>query len=490
MKKKNSQPNSPLDQSKKKTKLKSNSQKAGVANPMPWGGRFEESMNELAFDFSASFDIDKVLFEEDIEGSLAHVEMLMLQGIIDKIEFQKITTGLKEILVELNSGNFKTMGKEEDIHMSIESRLREKIGPVAGKLHTARSRNDQVALDERLFLKKTAKRMIEVLLDLQLTLLAKATEHEHDLMPGYTHLQRAQPILLSHHLLAYVSMFERDKARFTDAAERMNQLPLGSAALAGTSFPIDRLWVAQKLGFREPTLNSLDSVSDRDFMIEFVSNCSMVMMHLSRLSEELILWTSFEFGFATIGDAFTTGSSIMPQKKNPDMAELIRGKTGRVYGDLMNLLTLMKGLPLAYNRDMQEDKPALFSAIKTTRQSLQIMSAMLKSTEFHKERIESSIENDFSTATEIADYLAKKGVPFREAHEVTGKIVGFAIKNQVSLKDIEFNTLKGFSSKIEKDLYQFLDPKKSVAMRKSFGAASPDSVKYQLKFWKKKLVQV
>ncbi len=456
-------------------------------NAKLWGGGFTEELNALALEFSKSLELDSKLYKEDIRGSLAHVAMLGAQGIIEKSEAEQIAQGLRQIEQELDTGKFPFESAEEDIHLAIEKRLHDLIGSVAGKLHTARSRNDQVATDERLYLRQRITELMDHLTAFQRALFEKAERHFGALMPGYTHLQRAQPILLSHHLLAYIEMFERDKSRYADCQRRLNVSPLGAAALAGTPHPIDRRYSAALLGFSGITRNSMDSVSDRDYVIEFISTCAIVMMHLSRLAEEFVLWSSQEFRFITIGDAFTTGSSIMPQKKNPDMAELVRGKTGRVYGDLMNMLTTMKALPLAYNRDMQEDKFPMLDAAETTAASLKIFTAMLGATTFNLEVMRAAVLQDYSTATDIADYLAKKGVPFREAHEIVAQIVRHAVEHRVLLNELTLDVLHRFSPAFEQDVFDYLNPEHSPARKRSEGSTSPKAVKAQLRFWKKVL---
>lgn len=455
-----------------------------MAHQQPlWSGRFKEPLSEIALKFSSSVDLDKQLYQEDIAGSIAHVEMLAAVKIISLEESRRIRTALRAIAKEIDSGKLELSWEKEDVHMAIEQRLIQKIGPIGGKLHTGRSRNDQVALDERLHLRGAIREMQKLILQLQRVLLFKAEKYFDTIMPGYTHLQRAQPVYLSHHLLAYTSMFERDFERLMDCHKRLNKLPLGAAALAGTSFPIDRAMVARKLGFDGIVENSMDAVSDRDYLIEFISACSIVMTHLSRLAEEIVLWSSQEFGFARTDDAYTTGSSIMPQKKNPDMAELVRGKAGRVYGDLMNILTIMKGLPLAYNRDMQEDKFPLLDAVATTRQCLFIFSHILVHTKFEKNRFEEELKNDFLTATEIADYLVKKGTAFRDAHAITGKIVAHAIEHKKSLSRLTLSELKHFSALLEEDVFDLLDPHKSIEHKKSAGSTAPQEVKKQIIHW-------
>ncbi|MCS6989748.1 MAG: argininosuccinate lyase [Chloroherpetonaceae bacterium] len=463
------------------------SKKKQKPNAKLWGGRFTEDLNALAFEFSKSIHIDKRLYREDIAGSLAHIEMLAQKGIIAPSEASQIGRGLREIEKEIDEGVFPLDSGQEDIHLAIEQRLFEKIGNVAGKLHTARSRNDQIATDERLWLRSAIQTLAESVASLQRALLEKSDAHFGAIMPGYTHLQRAQPILLSHHLLAHIETFERDKSRLRDALARMNFSPLGAAALAGTPIPIDRHKTAKALGFAGIVENSIDAVSDRDYVIEFISACAIAMMHLSRLAEEWVLWSSQEFGFITIADAFATGSSIMPQKKNPDMAELVRGKTGRVYGALISVLTTMKGLPLAYNRDMQEDKVPMFEAFDTTKQCFDIFAEMARSTEFHESEMKKAVHRDFSTATELADYLTKKGVPFREAHEIVGNIVRFCVAERLLLPDLHLKTLHAFSPAFDDDVFEYLNPEKSPARKKSAGSTSPKEVAKQIAKWKRLL---
>ncbi|MBS1115468.1 MAG: argH, partial [Nitrospirae bacterium] len=396
-----------------------------------------------------------------------------------------IVKGLLEIAAEIESGKFRFRNELEDIHMNIESELVRKIGPAGKKLHTARSRNDQVALDIRLYLREETEDILSAILQFQKTLLGIAEKHIDTVMPGYTHLQRAQPVLLSHHLLAYIEMMERDKTRFADSLKRLYVLPLGACALAGTTLPSDRTFVAKELGFKAVSANSIDTVSDRDSSIEFLSCACICIMHLSRFAEELVLWSTEEFRFIEISDEFTTGSSIMPQKKNPDVAELVRGKTGRIYGNLMSLLTLMKGLPLSYNRDMQEDKIPLFDTVDTLKACLEIMDAMLPGITFNRKRMAATSGEGYSTATDIAEYLVKKGVPFREAHEITGKIVLHCIKKNISLHELDVKTLQSFSPAIAKDIFPALDPSASVKARSSYGGTSPSQVLKQIKRYKK-----
>jgi len=451
----------------------------------PWSGRFTHKTSGLVESFTESISFDKRLWRHDIRGSIAHAKMLAKQGIITAREAAAIEKGLLEIAAEIEAGKFRFRNELEDIHMNIEAELARKIGPAGKKLHTARSRNDQVALDIRLYLREETEDIISRILQLQKTLLTIAEKHIDTIMPGYTHLQRAQPVLLSHHLLAYLEMIERDKGRFMDSLKRLNVLPLGACALAGTTLPTDRAFVAKELGFKTASANSIDTVSDRDFAVEFLSCACICIMHLSRFAEELVLWSTEEFGFIEISDAFTTGSSIMPQKKNPDVAELVRGKTGRIYGNLMSLLTLMKGLPLSYNRDMQEDKIPLFDTVDTLKACLEVMNAMLPGMTFNKQRMAATAGQGYSTATDIAEYLVKKGVPFREAHEITGKIVLDCIKKKIELHEISLKELKSFSPVIGKDVFPTLDPAASVRARSSYGGTSPSQVLKQIKRYKK-----
>ena len=458
-------------------------------------GRFREPLDPKALKFSTSIHIDRKLFREDIAGSIAHVEMLASCGILTSSEGKKIVKGLRDIRKEIEQGTFDLSADGlgdgrfvlEDVHMAIEHRLAQKIGPVAGKLHTGRSRNDQVALDERLYLRTAIHAMSERIRNFQKTILAKAEEYVTVIMPGYTHLQRAQPILLAHHLTAYIAMLDRDHDRLTDCLKRAAVSPLGAAALAGTPYPIDRNAVAQKLELNGIVENSIDAVTDRDSLLEFMAACAIIMMHLSRFAEELILWTSQEWRFATIGDAFTTGSSIMPQKKNPDMAELIRGKTGRVYGDLMALLTTMKGLPLAYNRDMQEDKEGLFDAADTTGDCLEIFARMYQTIEFDRERFTNELSADFLLATELADYLVRKGMPFREAHGIIGAIVADCQDGKITLPELSLAEYRTYSRLFGSDVYDALDLRASLARKASAGSTSPKEIGNALKIWRKRL---
>jgi argininosuccinate lyase len=440
-----------------------------------WGGRFTKEENRLTEDFNASVSFDCRMYRQDIEGSIAHAAMLARQGIITPSEGEQIIAGLKEIRKELDEGKLQFSVEAEDVHMNIETFLTQKIGEVGKKLHTARSRNDQVALDVRLYLRDEMAEIRRLLLELEQTLVNLAEQHLHTVMPGYTHLQKAQPITLAHHLLAYFEMFRRDVGRLDDCAARMDSMPLGSGALAATGFNLDRQYVAEKLGFSSITRNSLDGVSDRDFAVEFCSLASIIMMHMSRFSEEIILWSSGEFNFIELDDAFSTGSSIMPQKKNPDLAELIRGKTGRIYGDLIALLTLMKSLPLAYNKDMQEDKEALFDAIDTLKKCLLVMAPMLQTARFHTDKMAQAASAGFTNATDLADYLVAKGMAFRNAHEVVGKAVLSCLQQGKALEQLSLEEFKGFSPLIEEDVYKYLDVWECVARRQVLGGPAPET---------------
>ncbi|HEL2412143.1 TPA: argininosuccinate lyase [Streptococcus suis] len=452
-----------------------------------WGGRFEASLEEWVEEFGASIRFDQKLAKYDIQGSLAHVKMLGQTGIISQAEAQVIQAGLEELLEEHEAGKLVFDIRNEDIHMNIESLLTEKIGSVAGKLHTARSRNDQVATDMHLYLKDTLFQVVDKLTNLRQILVDLAQEHVETIMPGYTHLQHAQPISFAQHLLAYYNMFSRDSERFAFTMQHTNVSPLGAAALAGTTFPIDRQMTSDLMGFAKPYSNSLDAVSDRDFILEFLSNASILMMHMSRLCEEIINWCSHEYQFVTLSDTFSTGSSIMPQKKNPDMAELIRGKTGRVYGNLVGLLTVMKSLPLTYNKDLQEDKEGMFDTAETVLISIDILAGMLQSMTVHKERMAQSTEKDFSNATELADYLASKGLPFRQAHEIVGKLVLECSKAGHYLQDVSFETYQAISPLIQADIYDALSSKVAVSHRNSLGGTGFESIADQLKSAKEEI---
>ncbi len=446
-----------------------------------WGGRFTKKAEGWVDAFGASIDFDKQLVNEDIEGSIAHVKMLGKCGIVSKEEVEKIISGLKVVKEKAVNGELQYNVENEDIHLNIEKFLIDEIGEVGGKLHTGRSRNDQVATDMHLYLRNEVKEIIVSIKHLQEAILEQSKQHVETIIPGYTHLQRAQPVSFAHHLMTYFWMLERDFGRYEDSLKRINISPLGAGALAGTTFPIDREYTAELLGFDGIYENSMDAVSDRDFIVEFLSNSSVLMMHLSRLCEELILWSSQEFQFVEIDDAFATGSSIMPQKKNPDMAELIRGKTGRVYGNLFSLLTVLKGLPLAYNKDMQEDKEGMFDTVRTVKGSLQIFAGMIETLKVLGSNMEKATNEDFSNATELADYLASKGMPFRAAHEVVGKLVLYSIQNGKFLLDLSMSEFKEASELFEEDIYQVLEPKTVVARRNSAGGTGFDQVKEALR---------
>lgn len=452
-----------------------------------WGGRFDGKNEEWIDVFGASIAFDQKLAKQDLIASLAHVKMLVKTGILSTEEGQQIIQGLENLQVKLANNELQFTVQNEDVHLNMETFLHETIGPVAGKLHTARSRNDQVATDMHLYLKEVLQQVIEKLAELRLVLVEKAETHIETILPGYTHLQHAQPISFAHHLMAYYQMFTRDQQRFTENIQRTDLSPLGAAALAGTTFPIDRQFAAKELGFSQIYQNSLDAVSDRDFILEFLSNASILMMHLSRLCEEIILWCSHEYQFVELTDTFSTGSSIMPQKKNPDMAELIRGKTGRVYGNLVGLLTMMKGLPLAYNKDLQEDKEGMFDTAETILSSLAIMSGMIATMKVNKEKMLASTQKDFSNATELADYLASKGIPFRQAHEIVGKLVLQCIQNGYYLQDIPLNEYQAITPLIEEDIYEKLDAYTAVKRRHSLGGTGFDRVKSQIELAKQHL---
>lgn len=441
-----------------------------------WKGRFLKAENSLAEEFNASINVDQRLYKQDIEGSIAHAKMLAKQGIISEDEALAIESSLLEIRRDIEAGRIDFTIEQEDIHMNIESILTERLGPAGKKLHTARSRNDQVAVDIRLYLKEEIRTVIDLLDKLNVTLTDLAKENRDTVMPGYTHLQRAQPVTLAFHLLAYREMFRRDVRRFENCYESTDSLPLGSGALAGTTYETDRDYLAETLGFSKLCLNAMDAVSDRDFALEFLSCCSIAMMHLSRFCEELILWSSSEFRFIEMDDAFSTGSSIMPQKKNPDMAELIRGKTGRVYGDLMTLLTIMKGLPLAYNKDMQEDKQPVFDAGDTLKSSLAIFTEMVKTMKVNGDIMENAAKSGFMNATDAADYLVSKGLPFRDCHEIIGRIVLYCIENKMAIEELSLEELQRFSNKFEEDIYEKIDIRACINAKKSKGSTSFESV--------------
>lgn len=460
-----------------------------LSNQM-WGGRFASGPAAIMEEINASIGFDKKLYKEDIKGSSAHAAMLAAQGIISAADYDEIEKGLKTILAEIESGKFVFSRQLEDIHMNIEARLAELIGPTAGRLHTARSRNDQVAVDFRLWVREETDKTIQSIRHLIEVFLHRAEQEVETLMPGFTHLQVAQPITLGHHLMAYVEMFGRDLSRMQDARERMNESPLGAAALAGTSFPTDRFMTAKALGFREPTRNSIDSVSDRDFALEFLSVSAICATHLSRLAEEIVLWSTAQFNFIHLPDSFSTGSSIMPQKKNPDAAELVRAKTGRINGSLIALLTIMKGLPLAYSKDMQEDKEQVFDAAQSLELSLAAMAGMIGDLEVNRKGMKKAAGSGFSTATDLADWLVRKlGLPFREAHHITGHAVALAEKKQCDLSDLSLEDFKTIYPDITADVFDVLSVEKSVQSRKSYGGTAPQEVRRQIDYWKKRLAK-
>lgn len=445
-----------------------------------WGGRFKKGTDALVNDFNSSINVDSRMYKEDIEGSLAHVKMLGKQGIIPNKSSIKIEDGLNEILKRLDNGVIEVDPTSEDIHSFVEGTLTYYIGACGKMLHTGRSRNDQVTLDLRLYLKKALDNIVSCAIELEEVIYKKASENIETIMPGYTHMQKAQPITLAHHLLAYGEMLRRDIGRLKDAYKRTDQMPLGSGALATSTYPIDREFVAKELGFSDVTWNSLDSVSDRDYVIETLSALSIIMMHLSRFSEEIILWCTNEFNFIELDDGYSTGSSIMPQKKNPDVAELVRGKTGRVYGDLITLLTVMKGIPLAYNKDMQEDKEALFDALDTVTLSLKTFTGMLDTMKVKKEVMRKGAAGGFTNATDVADYLVKHGIAFRNAHEIVGEIVIYCINKNKAIDELSLNELKSFSPIFEEDIYNAIDLLTCVEERQVIGGPSTKSVKIQL----------
>ena len=435
-----------------------------------WGGRFTKETDKLVYNFNASISFDQKFYAQDIRGSIAHVTMLQKQGILTKEEKESIIEGLKGIQADVENGTLEIMDEYEDIHSCVEANLIDRIGDAGKKLHTGRSRNDQVALDMRLYTRDEIEAVDGLLKELLEVLLKLMKEHIETYMPGFTHLQKAQPVTLAHHLGAYFEMFKRDRLRMKDIRKRMNYCPLGAGALAGTTYPLDREYTAELLGFDGPTLNSMDSVSDRDYLIEMLSAMSTVMMHLSRFCEEVIIWNSNEYQFVEIDDAYSTGSSIMPQKKNPDIAELVRGKTGRVYGALMSLLTTMKGIPLAYNKDMQEDKELVFDAIDTTKGCLALFTGMLRTMRFRKQRMEDSAKNGFTNATDAADYLVNHGVPFRDAHGIVGQLVLYCIDKNIALDDMSLEEYKAISPVFEEDIYEAISMKTCVEMRNTIGA--------------------
>lgn len=445
-----------------------------------WGGRFKKGTDTLVNDFNSSINVDSRLYKEDIEGSLAHVKMLGKQEIIPNKSSKKIEDGLNEILKRLDNGVIEVDPTSEDIHSFVEGTLTYYIGACGKMLHTGRSRNDQVTLDLRLYLKKALDNIVSCVIELEEVIHKKASENMETIMPGYTHMQKAQPITLAHHLLAYGEMLRRDIGRLQDTYKRTDQMPLGSGALATSTYPIDREFVAKELEFSDVTWNSLDSVSDRDYVIETLSALSIIMMHLSRFSEEIILWCTNEFNFIELDDGYSTGSSIMPQKKNPDVAELVRGKTGRVYGDLITLLTVMKGIPLAYNKDMQEDKEALFDALDTVTLSLKTFTGMLDTMKVKKDVMRKGAAGGFTNATDVADYLVKHGIAFRNAHEIVGEIVIYCINKNKAIDELSLNELKSFSPIFEEDIYNAIDLLTCVEERQVIGGPSTKSVKIQL----------
>ncbi len=460
----------------------------GKTSNQMWGGRFASGPDAIMEEINASIDFDRRLFAQDIEGSLAHAAMLADTGIISAEDRDKITDGLNTILSEIRSGGFDFSRRLEDIHMNIEARLADLIGPAAGRLHTARSRNDQVALDFRLWVKEQLQKTDAALTALITAFLDRAEEHADTVMPGFTHLQTAQPVTFGHHCMAYVEMFGRDRGRARDALARLDECPLGTAALAGTGFPIDRQKTAETLGFSAPTRNSIDTVSDRDFALEFLALAAICGTHLSRLAEEIVIWSTPQFGFVRLSDAFSTGSSIMPQKKNPDAAELVRAKTGRINGALIALLTVMKGLPLAYSKDMQEDKEQVFDAAETLELALAAMTGMIGDLTVSKETMKAAAGAGYSTATDLADWLVREaGLPFREAHHVTGKAVALAEQHGCALADLPLADLQAINSAITQDIYSVLTVEASVASRTSFGGTAPVRVREQIAWWRSRL---
>ena len=445
-----------------------------------WAGRFQKETDTLVNDFNSSITFDARMYKEDITGSMAHAAMLGKQGIIEAHEAEKIIEGLKVILADIEAGQVEFSMENEDIHMNIETMLTQRIGDTGKRLHTARSRNDQVAVDFRLYVKQEIPKIIGMVLELEKVLIRKAEANLDTVMPGYTHLQRAQPTTFAHYMMAYANMLRRDVTRLEDCMERMDECPLGAGALATSTYPVDRFQTAAALGFAKPTDNSMDSVSDRDFAIEFLSACSILMMHLSRFSEEIILWCSWEFKYVELDDAYSTGSSIMPQKKNPDVAELVRGKTGRVYGSLITLLTVMKGLPLAYNKDMQEDKECVFDAIDTVELCVPVFAAMLDTLTVLPRNMRSAASGGFINATDCADYLVKKGMPFREAYMIVGRLVNMCIKSGETLDTLPLKDFRSISNLFDADVYQALELKTCVNGRTVYGGPASDSVKQQI----------
>ena len=449
-----------------------------------WAGRFQKETDTLVNNFNSSINFDARLYKQDIAGSIAHATMLGKQGIIEQAEADKIINGLKAILADIEAGEVEFTMDNEDIHMNIEAILTQRIGATGKRLHTSRSRNDQVAVDFRLYVKEEIPTIINQVLDLEQVLIQKAEENLSTVMPGYTHLQRAQPTPFAHYMMAYANMFRRDVTRLEDCLERLDECPLGAGALATSTYPVDRQMTAKLLGFAKPTENSMDSVSDRDYAIEFLSACSIMMMHLSRFAEEIILWCSWEFKYADLDDAYSTGSSIMPQKKNPDVAELVRGKTGRVYGDLMTLLTVMKALPLAYNKDMQEDKEPVFDAIDTVEMCLPVFGAMLQTLTIRPKNMAKAAAGGFINATDCADYLVKKGMPFREAYMIVGRLVNMCIRSGENLETLTLRDFRAISDLFDSDVYEALELKHCVHERKVYGGPSKDDVTRQIQYIK------
>ena len=449
-----------------------------------WGGRFTKETDQLVYDFNASIRFDRRLYAEDIRGSIAHVMMLARQNILTEAEKEDIIEGLEGILSDVENGKLPISEKYEDIHSFVEATLIERIGEPGKKLHTGRSRNDQVALDMKMYVRSEVRKLDDLLRDLLQVLLSTMEENLETYMPGFTHLQKAQPVTLAHHLGAYFEMFKRDHERLRDLEKRMNTCPLGSGALAGTTYPLDRQYTASLLGFDGPTLNSMDGVSDRDYLVELLSDLSLIMMHLSRFSEEVIIWNSNEYQFVEIDDAYSTGSSIMPQKKNPDIAELVRGKTGRVYGALNALLVSMKGIPLAYNKDMQEDKEWAFDAIDTARHCLTLFTGMLETMQYHKDRMEESARHGFTNATDVADYLVNHGVAFRDAHGIVGQLVLLCIEKNIALDDLPLEEYRKISDVFEEDIYEAISLKTCVNRRVTTGAPGKEAMEQVLEIYR------
>ena len=453
-----------------------------------WGGRFTKETDKLVCNFNASIGFDQKFFHQDVQGSKAHVTMLAKQGILTEEEKEQIIRGLDGIVADVDAGKLEITSEYEDIHSFVEANLIDRIGDAGKKLHTGRSRNDQVALDMKLYVRDEIKELDELVKKLLVTLNHIMEENLHTYMPGFTHLQKAQPITLAHHMGAYFEMFRRDRGRLADIYERMNYCPLGSGALAGTTYPLDRAYSAELMGFAGPTMNSMDSVADRDYVIELLSALSTIMMHLSRFSEEIIIWNSNEYQFVEIDDAYSTGSSIMPQKKNPDIAELVRGKTGRVYGALMSILTTMKGIPLAYNKDMQEDKELTFDAIDTVKGCLALFEGMISTMKFRKDVMENSAKHGFTNATDAADYLVNHGVPFRDAHGIVGRLVLYCLDKKIPLDEMTLEEYKAISPVFEEDIYEAISIKTCVEKRMTIGAPGPDAMA-DVVAWNKKYLE-